>query len=175
MIDCIVAMPTQLFLTTGIPVCLWFISRDKTGKNLQGGGRDRRGETLFIDAREMGQMETRSLRVLSGAESNVAIPPPESDVGRIAGTFHAWRGEQGCDAYEDVPGFCKSATLADIEKHGFVLTPGRYVGAAELEDDGEPFDEKMERLVTTLNEQFAASAKLEAAIRSNLKGLGYGG
>ncbi|MEW4528133.1 class I SAM-dependent DNA methyltransferase [Maioricimonas sp. JC845] len=173
LVDCIVALPPQLFLTTGIPVCLWFVTRDKTGKKLKPPGRDRRGETLFIDARELGTMETRTLRVLSGRDEYPL--PPESDIGRIAGTYHAWRGEPDASEYEDVPGFCKSATLEEIEKHGFVLTPGRYVGAAEVEDDGEPFEEKMRRLTAELQECFAESERLQQQIRENLGGLGYGG
>ena len=172
LVDCIVAMPAQLFLTTGIPVCLWFISRDKSGKKLKPAGRDRRGQTLFIDARQMGTLETRTLRVLTGREQYPL--PPDSDIGRIAGTYHAWRGEADAGQYEDIPGFCKSATLDEIKKHGHVLTPGRYVGAAEVEDDGEPFAEKMERLTGELAEQFAESDRLEERIKVNLKGLGYG-
>jgi type I restriction enzyme M protein len=176
LVDCIIAMPSQLFLTTGIPVCLWFISRDKTGKNVKGKdaagkivkgrGRDRRGQTLFIDARQFGTMETRTLRVLSGREEYPL--PPDSDIGRIAGTFHAWRGEPDAGEYADVAGFCKSATLDDIKKHGYVLTPGRYVGAAETEDDGEPFEEKIRRLTAELEEQFVESARLAGVIRKNL-------
>ncbi|MBD3407369.1 MAG: N-6 DNA methylase [Candidatus Lokiarchaeota archaeon] len=172
LVDCIVAMPAQLFLTTGIPVCLWFVSRDKTGKNLKPKGRDRRGETLFIDARQMGTMETRTLRVLSGRDEYPL--PDDSDIGRIARTYHAWRGEKGAGKYEDVPGFCKSADLEEIARHGHVLTPGRYVGAAEVEDDGEPFEEKMARLSAELYTQFAESDRLEAKIKANLEGLGYG-
>ncbi len=133
LVDCIIAMPTQLFLTTGIPVSLWFVSRDKTGRNIKNGGRDRSGETLFIDARQMGTLETRTLRVLSGRDE---VPlQPDSDIGKIARTYHAWRGETDAGDYEDIPGFCKSVDLDEIEKHGYVLTPGRYVGAAEVEDD----------------------------------------
>ena len=172
LVDCIVAMPAQLFFTTGIPVCLWFISRDKSGKKLKPAGRDRRGETLFIDARQMGEMETRALRVLSGREEYPL--PPESDIGRIAGTYHAWRGEKDSGEYKDVPGFCKSATLVDIKKHGYVLTPGRYVGAADVEDDGEPFEEKIQRLTAELNKQFGESDQIEARIKANLEGIGYG-
>jgi len=171
LVDCIVAMPTQLFLTTGIPVCLWFVSRDKTGKKLKPAGRDRSGETLFIDARNMGEMETRSLRVLTGRD--VYPLPDDSDIGRIARTYHAWRGEADAGDYEDIPGFCKSATLEDIEKHGYVLTPGRYVGAAEVEDDGEPFVEKMQRLTAELQGCFTEGEQLETQIKANLKGLGY--
>lgn len=170
LVDCIVAMPPQLFLTTGIPVCLWFISRDKAGKKIK--GRDRRGETLFIDARQMGTLETRVLRVLSGVNGFPAAP--DSDIGRIVGAYHAWRGEKGAGEYKDIPGFCKSANLEEIRKHGHVLTPGRYVGAAEVEDDGEPFEEKMQRLTEELQAQFTESDGLEARIKSNLEGLGYG-
>lgn len=174
LVDCIVAMPPQLFLTTGIPVCLWFISRDKTGKKLRPAGRDRRGETLFIDARRMGTLQTRVLRVLSGTEAE-GDPPPDSDIGRIARTYHAWRGEPNAGTYEDIPGFCKASSIHDIKKHGYVLTPGRYVGVAEVEDDGESFDEKMHRLASELHECFAEAEQLQSRIKANLEGLGYGG
>ena len=174
LVDCIVAMPAQLFLTTGIPVCLWFVSRDKTGTKLKPAGRDRHGETLFIDARQMGTLQTRVLRVLSGHDAE-GEAPADSDIGRIARTYHAWRGEEEAGEYEDIPGFCKSATLEEIRKHGHVLTPGRYVGATEVEDDGEPFDEKMQRLGVELNACFAEGAQLETRIKANLEGLGYGG
>ncbi|WP_019571479.1 class I SAM-dependent DNA methyltransferase [Thioalkalivibrio sp. ALMg3] len=173
LVDCIVAMPAQLFLTTGIPVCLWFISRDKTGRNIRHGGRERRGETLFIDARQMGTLQTRVLRVLSGADAE-GDPPPDSDIGRIVRTYHAWRGEEGAGEYADQPGFCRAATREEIVKHGYVLTPGRYVGAATVEDDGEPFQDKMHRLTADLHAQFAESDELEARIKANLAGLGYG-
>jgi len=173
LVDCIVAMPPQLFLTTGIPVCLWFVSRDKTGTRLRPAGRDRRGKTLFIDARQMGTMETRTLRVLSGRDEHPL--PPDSDIGVIARTYHAWRGEPNAGDYEDVPGFCKSATIEDIKKHGYVLTPGRYVGAAEVEGDGEPFEDKMQRLTAELQECFAEGDRLQARIKANLEGLGYAG
>jgi len=160
LVDCMIAMPGQLFYSTQIPVCLWFLTRSKAGKNL----RDRRGETLFIDARKMGTLVDRIHRELS-----------DDDIGRIAGTYHAWRGEKEAGEYEDVLGFCKGAAKDEIEKHGFVLTPGRYVGAEELEDDDEPFDEKMKRLSSKLDEQFKESARLEKVIRKNLGVLGYGG
>ncbi|MBI5846183.1 MAG: SAM-dependent DNA methyltransferase [Deltaproteobacteria bacterium] len=172
LVDCIVAMPAQLFLTTGIPVCLWFVSRDKTGKKLKPAGRDRRGQTLFIDARQMGTMETRALRYLTGRDEYPL--PPDSDIGRIARAYHAWRGEAGAGDYVDIPGFCESTTLEEIRKHGYVLTPGRYVGAAEFEDDGEPFEEKMARLTFALKEQTKESAKLSQIISKNLEGIGYG-
>jgi len=160
LVDCMVAMPGQLFYSTQIPVCLWFIARDK--KN--GQFRDRRGETLFIDARKLGTMIDRVHRELTDA-----------DVRRIADTYHAWRGDKGCKArYKDVPGFCKRAKLDDIRQHGHILTPGRYVGAAEVEDDGEPFEEKMARLTAELREQTAEAVRLDKAIWASLKDIGYG-
>jgi len=160
LVDCMVALPGQLFYSTQIPVCLWFLARGR--KN--GRFRDRRGHTLFIDARKLGTMVDRVHRELT-----------EADLARIAGTYHAWRGDKGAGKYADVPGFCKSAALEDLRKHGHVLTPGRYVGAEAQEDDGEPFDEKMKRLSATLREQQAEAAKLDAAIAANLRRLGYGG
>ncbi len=171
-VDCIVAMPTQLFLTTGIPVCLWIVTRDKSGKKLKPKGRNRKGETLFIDARQLGTMETRTLRVLSGRD--IYPLPDSSDIGRIAGTYHAWRGESNAGTYADVPGFCKAAKLDEIQKHGHVLTPGRYVGAADIQDDGEPFQDKMQRMTADLYQCMSEADDLGAQIRANLKGLGYG-
>jgi len=159
LVDCMVALPGQLFYATPIPVCLWFLARNK--KN--GRFRDRRGETLFIDARKLGTMADRVHRELMDA-----------DISKIAGTYHAWRGDKGAGEYADVPGFCKRATLEEIRKHGHVLTPGRYVGAEATEDGGEPFEEKMKRLTATLREQQDEAAKLDAAIAANLKELGYG-
>jgi type I restriction enzyme M protein len=163
-VDCMVALPGQLFYSTQIPACLWFLARNKnpdSGK--QAGWRDRRGEVLFIDARKLGTLVDRTRRELSDA-----------DVQRIANTYHAWRGEPNAGDYADTLGFCKAATTAEIAKHGHVLTPGRFVGAEEIEDDGEPFEEKMPRLVTELHAQFVESAKLEQVITANLRGLGYG-
>jgi len=160
LVDCMVALPGQLFYSTQIPVCLWFLARNK--KN--GRFRDRRGETLFIDARKLGTMADRVHRELTDA-----------DIAKIAGTYHAWRGDKNAGEYADVPGFCKRATREDIRKHGHVLTPGRYVGAEAQENDGEPFEQKMKRLTATLREQQAEAAKLDAAIAANLKELGYGG
>ena len=225
LVDCMVAMPGQLFYSTQIPVCLWFISRDKSGgkpsprpspmwrgsqtmeprstfgagsqaterpfafntgriasespstfgRGVGGEGkqvRDRRGETLFIDARKMGTLIDRVHRELT-----------EDDIAKITNTYHSWRSghplpvgegrDEGIAEYGDIAGFCKSATTEEIAAHGYVLTPGRYVGAEEVEDDGEPFEEKMSRLVGELNTQFAESAKLEVQIKANLKGLGY--
>ena len=159
LVDCMVAMPGQLFYSTQIPVCLWFLTRNKN----DGKRRDRRKETLFIDARKMGTLIDRVHRELNDA-----------DLLLISSTYHAWRGEKGAGKYADVAGFCKSATTAEIAAHGHVLTPGRFVGAEEVADDGDPFEEKMPRLVAELHAQFAESAKLEQAIKANLKGLGYG-
>ena len=157
LVDCMVALPGQLFYATGIPVCLWFLSRNKAAS----GHRDRRSETLFIDARKLGRMETRVVRVFDPA-----------DITKVADTYHAWRNEGG--TYEDVAGFCKSASLDEVKAHDFVLTPGRYVGAEDLEDDGEPFADKMERLTEELSAQMAKGATLDEQIRSALGGLGYG-
>lgn len=159
LVDCMVALPGQLFYSTQIPVCLWFIAREK--KN--GRFRERRGQTLFIDARKLGTMIDRVHRELT-----------EEDIHKIADTYHAWRGDPSAGAYEDIPGFCRSATLEDIRQHNYILTPGRYVGAAKVEDDGEPFEEKMARLTARLEEQIAEGAELDAAIKKNLKVLGYG-
>jgi len=159
LVDCMVALPGQLFYSTQIPACLWFLARGR--KN--GKFRDRRGQVLFIDARKLGRMVDRTHRELTGEE-----------ITRIARTYHAWRGENDAGEYADVPGFCKSATLEEIRKHGHILTPGRYVGAEPQEDDGEPFEKKMKRLVAQLREQQAEAAKLDAAIAANLKELGYG-
>jgi type I restriction enzyme M protein len=159
LVDCMVALPGQLFYSTQIPVCLWFLARNK--KN--GRFRDRRGETLFIDARKMGTLTDRVHRELT-----------DEDIAKIAGTYHAWRGDKGAGQYADVRGFCKAAKLDQIQKHGYVLTPGRYIEAEALEDDGVPFDEKMARLAATLREQQAEAARLDTAIAANLKELGYG-
>ncbi len=159
-VDCMVALPGQLFYSTQIPACLWFLARNK---NPSKGLRDRRGQVLFIDARKMGVLVDRTRRELT-----------DEEVQKIADTYHAWRGEKDAGEYADVAGFCKSASMEDIRKHGHVLTPGRYVGAAEQEDDGEPFEEKMLRLSAQWREQRAAAAKLDAAIEANLKELGYG-
>jgi type I restriction enzyme M protein len=158
LVDCMIALPGQLFYTTQIPVCLWFVTRNKSN----GKFRDRRKQTLFIDARKMGLLIDRIHRELSDGE-----------IARIARTYHAWRGEKDAGKYRDIPGFCKNAATEEIAAHGYVLTAGRYVGAEEQEDDGEPFEDKMKRLTGTLGEQFQESAKLEKAIRANLKGLGF--
>jgi type I restriction enzyme M protein len=151
LVDCIVAMPDKLFFNTGIPVALWFVSKDRGGN----GHRERRDEVLFIDARKLGTMESRRLRVLD-----------EDDIAKIADTYHAWRNHDG--GYEDIPGFAKAATLDEIEKHDFVLTPGRYVGVEEAEADAEPIDEKIARLTTELLAEFDRGAELEKIVREKL-------
>ncbi|MGB5146836.1 MAG: N-6 DNA methylase, partial [Porticoccaceae bacterium] len=173
-VDCMVALPGQLFYSTQIPACLWFLARDKS--NGQAGKahlRDRRGEVLFIDARNMGTLVDRTRRELSDA-----------DIQKIADTYHLWRGETldrhsresgNPETYQDIPGFCKAATLEEIRKHGHVLTPGRYVGAEAAEDDGEAFTDKMQRLSAQWREQQQEAARLDAAIETNLRELGYGG
>ena len=156
MVDCMVALPGQLFFSTQIPVCLWFLTRNKN----DGKSRNRKGETLFIDARKMGTLIDRVHRDLT-----------EEDIAKIADTYHAWKSGK---KYEEVAGFCKSATLKEIQEQGYVLTPGRYVGAAELEEDDEPFEQKIARLTKELEAQFEESDKLEKAISAKLKNLSYG-
>jgi len=183
LVDCMIALPGQLFYTTQIPVCLWFLARDKSARpspqpSPTGRGskmlRDRRGETLFIDARNMGTMLDRTHKKLT-----------TDDITEIASTYHRWRNEvpplplgegrgEG-EHYQDKPGFCKASTLDEIKANDYVLTPGRYVGAAEIEDDGVPFEEKMTELTQTLYRQMEESEKLDAVIRKNLEALGYGG
>ena len=157
LVDCMVALPGQLFYNTMIPCCLWFVARNKRNHKF----RDRSGEVLFIDARKLGQMVDRRHKELTA-----------EDIRKIADTYHAWGGEGG--EYEDVPGFCKSATLDEVRKHGHILTPGRYVGVKEVEEDDEEFEEKMKRLTSELSGQFERSKELEKEIRRNLEGLGYG-
>lgn len=159
LVSCMVALPTQLFRSTGIPVCLWFFAKDKAaGKP---GSIDRCGQVLFIDARELGDLVDRAERALTNEE-----------IVRIGDTFHAWRGSKSAAVkgimYEDVPGFCKSATLAEIKATDYALTPGRYVGTPAVEDDGEPIDEKMARLSKALLEAFDESARLERVVREQL-------
>ncbi|MBW1676440.1 MAG: SAM-dependent DNA methyltransferase [Deltaproteobacteria bacterium] len=159
LVDCMIALPGQLFYTTQIPVCLWFLARNKRN----GKFRRRSGQTLFIDARQTGSLVDRTHRDFS-----------DKEIDMIAGTYHAWRGEKDAGEYQDLPGFCMSVTIENIRENGYVLTPGRYVGAAEVEDDGIPFEEKMTEFTVQLYEQFAKADKLEAVIKKNLEMLGYG-
>jgi len=158
-IDCMVALPGQLFYSTQIPACLWFLTRNKNLNGL----RDRRGQVLFIDARRLGVLVDRTRRELT-----------DEEIQKISDIYHAWRGEKGAGEYADIAGFCKSASMDEIRIHGHILTPGRYVGTAEQEDDGEPFGEKMLRLSAQWREQRLVAAKLDTAIEANLKELGYG-
>ena len=159
LVDCMVALPGQLFYSTQIPACLWFLARDRRN----GRFRDRRGEILFVDARQFGRLVDRTHRELS-----------TDDITKVAETYHAWRRAKGSNnEYVDVPGFCKSAQLEEVQKHSHVLTPGRYVGAPTQEDDGESFESKMKRLLPELNMQQDVARKLDAAISNSLKGLGY--
>jgi len=157
LVDCMVALPSQLFFNTQIPACLWFLRRSK---------KKRKKEVLFIDARNMGHMISRRNRALSN-----------EDINKIADTYHVWRGEkpeqENYKEYEDIPGFCKSASLDEIEKHGFILTPGRYVGVPEEEEDPEEFDEKMKRLTSELAEQMKEGQRLDKEIKKNLEGIGF--
>ncbi len=158
LVDCMVALPGQLFYSTQIPACLWFLARSREG----GGFRNRLNEILFIDVRSLGRMVDRTHRELT-----------DEDIAHIADTYHAWRGGKNSAEYVDVSGFCKSATLDEVRKHDYILTPGRYVGAQPRKEDGEPFEEKMERLVSQLQEQMAESSRLDALIEKNLKMLGF--
>ncbi|MBI1856284.1 MAG: N-6 DNA methylase, partial [Chloroflexi bacterium] len=191
LVDCMVALPGQLFYSTQIPVCLWFLTRNKDPKGLKRPLGSRAGKTLFIDARKLGTLADRVHRDLSA-----------EDIAQIADTYHAWKSGETLkvsspdsrhvkqdspakqdegqsrkplgSGYEDVAGFCKSVTIEEIRAQGYVLTPGRYVGAAELEEDDEPFDEKIARLTKELEGQFEESEKLEHFIRAKLQTLDYG-
>ena len=164
LIDCIVALPTQLFYTTQIPVTLWFLAKNKANGTGQAGRtlRDRTGEVLFIDARELGRMEDRTHRTLD----------PE-DRAKIAGTYHAWRGdaEPGAAAYADELGFCKAAPLTTVKEHRYVLTPGRYVGAPESEAPDEPYAEAVARLTAELEEQMREASALDGDLKNALSML----
>lgn len=157
-VECMVALPAQLFFNTQIPACLWFLNKDKKQN-----GRDTRGEILFIDARKLGRLENRVNRIFDDA-----------DIKKIAETYHAWKqtGETEKE-YEDVLGFCKSAILAEVRSHDYILTPGRYVGAETAEDDDEVFTERMARLTKELSAQFEESANLEKEIKQNLASVGF--
>jgi type I restriction enzyme M protein len=162
LIDCMVALPAQLFYNTMLPACLWFLARNKAN----GKFRNRSGEILLIDARKVGSMINRRNKEFS-----------DDDIALIADTYHTWRSVRANNhspqPYEDKPGFCKAATLDEVRKNNYVLMPGRYVGTEAEEDDGIPFDDKMKALTGKLAEQFARSRELETLIRENLKGIGY--
>jgi type I restriction enzyme M protein len=157
-VDCMVALPGQLFYSTQIPVCLWFLARDKSNGICRDAKlRDRRDEILFIDARRLGHMVDRTRKEFSNA-----------DIGRITRVYHAWRGEGDAGVYADVPGFCKSAALEEIKRHDYVLTPGRYVGAMDVEDGDTPFGERFAALQSKLEGQFGESVRLTETIREKL-------
>ena len=158
LVDCMVTLPGQLFYSTPISVCLWFITKNKN----DGKRRDRRKQTLFIDARGMGQIVDRKYRVIS-----------DEEITRITHTYHSWCGNPGSEPYVDVPGFCAFATTEDIARHDYKLTPGPYVGAEEIEVDEVPFEEKMDSLCADLTAQLKDSAKLEVKVRTVLKSIGY--
>jgi len=157
LVDCIVALPKQLFYNTGIPACLWFLSRKRSGN----GDRKRTGEILFIDASEMGYLSDRTHRMFT-----------DNDVKKIADTYHEWRSKES--KYKNIKGFCNSATVKDIEKHNFVLTPGRYVGIPDEIDDGIPFEKKMGKLNEELKGQMEKGKKLNDEIKKQLSKIGYG-
>ncbi|MFN7305051.1 MAG: type I restriction-modification system subunit M, partial [Alphaproteobacteria bacterium] len=160
-VDCMVALPGQLFYSTQIPVCLWFLARDKSNGIARNAKlRDRRGEILFIDARKLGHMADRTRKEFSDA-----------DIEKVTRAYHAWRGEDEAGAYEDVPGFCKAATLEEIKGHGYVLTPGRYVGAADTDEDDLPFAERFSVLREKLDAQFNRAGDLTVEIRKRLAGV----
>jgi type I restriction enzyme M protein len=158
LVDCMISLPGQLFYSTPIPACLWFIARDKENRKF----RDRRGETLFIDARRTGFLVDRIHRELSREE-----------IDRISKVYHAWRGGKNAEKYEDIPGFCRRTTLKEIESNGYVLTPGRYVGTEDIKDDNDLSDQEIKLLIKELGTQFSESACLEQIIRQNMSGLGY--
>ena len=159
LVDCMVALPSQLFYNTGIPACLWFISRDKRNQKF----RDRSGEVLFIDARNLGMMVDRRHRELN-----------DEVVKKISETYHAWRGEQKDKKYQDIPGFCRSTSLEELRKHNWILTPGRFVGTEEVEGDEELFEAKMKELASQLSKQVHEGKRLDEEIIRNLEHLGYG-
>lgn len=162
LVECIVALPPQLFFGTPIPVSLWFLTKNKAGIPNGAATRPRQGETLFIDARKIGFMETRTIRAFT-----------DDDVNKIADTYHAWRGTETSDGkpYEDVPGFCNAVTIDSIIEHDYILTPGRYVGAEEVEDDGEPLDEKIARLSSEIHYGFQRRDELQASVLEALDSL----
>jgi type I restriction enzyme M protein len=162
LVDCMVALPPQLFYNTQIPACLWFLSRNKTNHNF----RNRSGQVLFIDAREMGSMISRRQKELTDDED-------AGDIKTISDAYHNWRSKEWETTYKDVPGFCKSATLAEIRKNNYVLTPGRYIDFKEAEDDGHLFEDKMKALTATLKQQMDKAAELDKAINDNLAKIGF--
>jgi type I restriction enzyme M protein len=162
LVECIVALPDKLFYTTGIPVCLWFLTKDKSDRRVktERPQRDRKGEILFIDARNMGAMVSRTVRELS-----------DEEISRIADTYNAWRGEPDMQSYQDIPGFCASIKLEDVRGHDHILTPGRYVGNEAAEDDGEPLEAKIARLTEAVQSGFQSRSSLQYTVAAALAGL----
>ena len=158
LVDCMVALPSQLFYNTQIPACLWFLARNKTN----GKFRNRSNEILFIDAREMGSMISRKQKEFT-----------DGDIAKIADTYHHWRGKGWQEKYKNIPGFCKSANIQEIRKNNHILTPGRYIDFKEAEEDGEVFDDKMKQLTITLKEQMQKAVSLDNEIKKNLKKIGF--
>lgn len=159
LVDCMVALPSQLFYNTQIPACLWFLARNKTETTKF---RNRANEILFIDARELGTMISRKQKELS-----------EKDIATISNTYHNWREKNANTIYNDIAGFCKAATIEDVRKNNYILTPGRYIDFKEAEDDGVSFDDKMKQLTKTLKEQMQKAVLLDNDIKNNLEKIGY--
>jgi type I restriction enzyme M protein len=160
LVDCMIALPNQLFYSTQISACLWFLARNRQN----GKFRDRRSHVLFIDIRKSGHLVDRTHREIS-----------DEEIQRVANIYHAWRGERDAGKYQDISGFCKSATLEEIRSNNYILTPGRYVGAEDIDEDDEPFEEKMKILTAKLKTQFEESKKFEVLIKDHLRRLGYDG
>lgn len=162
LVECIVAMPDKLFYTTGIPVSIWFLTKDKTAQSVKSERpqRERRGEILFVDARQLGTMATRTVKELS-----------DEEITKISDVYNAWRGEPGLEPYEDVLGFCASVKMENIRTNDHVLTPGRYVGNQDVEDDGEPLEDKIARLSQSIRSGFESRAKLQSTVVTALDGL----
>ena len=154
-VDCMIALPTQLFFNTQIPACLWFLARNRNNGKL----RNRKNEILFIDARNIGGLISRKNKAFT-----------DEDISKIADVYHKWRSKDG--DYEDIQGFCKSATLKEVEENNFVLTPGRYVGAEDIEDDGISFEDKVVEISEKLKLHFEESNQLQELIKQNLKKVG---
>jgi type I restriction enzyme M protein len=162
LVECIVAMPDKLFFTTGIPVSIWFLTKDKSAQTVKSERpqRTRQGEILFIDARQLGAMATKTVRELS-----------EAEIARVSDTYNSWRGETGLNDYKDVPGFCASVNMADVRLFDYILTPGRYVGSEDAEVDAEPLAEKVERLMNAVRVGFDSRASLQAQVLKTLSML----
>ena len=158
LVDCMVALPSQLFYNTQIPACLWFMARNKTNRKF----RNRSNEILFIDCRAMGSMISRKQRELT-----------DKDILKISDTYHNWRSKEYQDSYKDIPGFCQAANIQQVRKNNYILTPGRYIDFAAEVEDGIAFEDKMQKLAATLKEQMQKATALDETIKANLKKIGY--